>query len=100
MNLRETKLEKLEEVEKLRILTSLKDLNLLGTPIEEALGDKLKVEVLIVLQGVRLTRFNKEEVTDEDYDQAKELREERIKEEEEKRKQAELDAQELNHNDD
>lgn len=94
LNLRETKLEKLEEVKGLKSMTALKDLNLLGTPIEETLDKGLKKEILIVLEGVKLIRFSKEEVLDEDYQEAKELKEERIKEEEERRKQAELDAQE------
>lgn len=94
LNLRETKLENQDVVASLKHLKTLADLNLLGTPLEENVGDKLKKEVLILLEGLKLKRLNKDEVTEDDYQEAKELKEERIKEEEERRKEAELAKQE------
>lgn len=68
-----------------------KKIVLTATPLEETAGDGLKKEVLILLEGITLAKFGKDEVTEDDYTEAKELKLERIKEEEEKRRQEELD---------
>ena len=94
LNFKETKLEKFTDVKNLEILTSLADLNIAGTPAEEAAGDGLKKEVLILLENLKLKKFNGEEVTEDDVKEAIDLKNDRIKEEEEKRKQAELEAAE------
>lgn len=94
LNLRETKLEKQEEIKYLETLKKLGILNMLGTPLEENLGDGFKKEALILLEDLSLTKFNKEEVTPDDVQEAKELKQERIKEEEEKRKEEEERARE------
>lgn len=39
---------------------------MIETPIAEEKGDDLKREVLILLDGLKMTSFNGEEVTDED----------------------------------
>ena len=94
LDLNQTKIEKLEELNTLTKFINLKDLNLQETPLEETLADGLKKEILIILEDLKITIFNKEEVTEEDYTEAKELKMERIKEEEERRREAELAAQE------
>lgn len=85
LNLRETKIEDVKEIHRLEMYCRVADINLLGTPLEESLADGLKKEVLIILPGSKLTRFNKEEVLPEDYTEAVELAAERAKEAEEKR---------------
>jgi Leucine rich repeat len=94
LNFKESKLEKLADIKNLQILTKLSDLNVAGTPAEEAAGEGMKKEVLILLEKLKLKKFNGEEVTEDDVKEAIDLKNERIKEEEEKRKQAELEAAE------
>lgn len=94
LNFKESKLEKLADIKNLEILTKLSDLNVAGTPAEEAAGEGMKKEVLILLEKLKLKKFNGEEVTEDDVKEAIDLKNERIKEEEEKRKQAELEAAE------
>lgn len=87
LNMRETKIEKLDEVQKLNKLTSLKTINFLGTPVGDEAGDGFKKEWLIFTNYRKCLKINKEEVTPEDYDEAKALWNER--EEERKAKEAE-----------
>lgn len=100
LNLRENKIENLKEVAFLAILGNLKDLNLKETPLEEGVEGDLKKEVLILLEKLSLKKFNKDEVAPEDVQEAIELKNERIKEaeekriqEEEERREAELEAE-------
>ena len=94
LNFKESKIEKLADIKNLVILTNLKDLNVAGTPAEEAAGEGMKKEVLILLENLHLKKFNGEEVTEDEIKEAIDLKNERIKEEEEKRRQAELEAAE------
>ena len=90
LNLRETKVENFKtHLETLTILKKLKDLNVKETPMEENTEGDLKKEVLIILETLSLARFNKDEVTPEDVQEAQDLKNERIKEEEERRIQEE-----------
>jgi Leucine-rich repeat (LRR) protein len=89
LNLRETKLENIDQISKLTGLTKLSELIVAGTPLEENSGADLKKEVLILLENLDLKRFNKDEVAEEDVQEAKDLKQERIKEAEEKRKEEE-----------
>ena len=75
----------LNEIGKLISLTSLNSLNLLETPLAEEKGDDLKKEVLILLDGLAMTKFNDEEVTAEEIADAKTEKAERIKAAEELR---------------
>lgn len=87
LNLRETKIEKMEEVHKLKSLKAINTINFLGTPVGDESGDNFKKEWLILTNYRKAIKINKEEVTPEDYDDAKALWNER--EEERKAKEAE-----------
>ena len=64
----------------------MKFLNLQGSPISDELADGIKKELILALEDVDFEKINKEDVTDEDHKEAEELRQERIKEEEERLK--------------
>lgn len=85
MNLFGNPITDLAEIGKLISLTSLTSLNLLETPLAEEKGDDLKKEVLILLDGLAMTKFNDEEVTADDITDAKNEKNERIKAAEELR---------------
>mmetsp|Transcript_24950 Transcript_24950/g.27614 ORF Transcript_24950/g.27614 Transcript_24950/m.27614 type:complete len:148 (+) Transcript_24950:503-946(+) len=86
LNLRETKLDKTEEIQKLEILESLTSINLLGTPIGDELSEGIKKEFILLFPQLYLETINKTGITDEDHTEAEELKQERIKEEDDKRK--------------
>jgi hypothetical protein len=73
-------------------MKKLKNINLSETPLAEEKGDDLKKEVLILLDGIVLTMFNGEEVTEDDITDAKAEKAERIKAAEEARLAAEEEA--------
>lgn len=79
-------------------LTKLERLNSKDTPLEEAKGEEIKKETLILLDMLNLKFINKEEVTEDDVADAKTEKEERIKAakeaEEEARRLAEEKAEE------
>lgn len=62
---------------------------MLGTPLTEELGENVKKEIILTLEDLSLEKINKSEVTPDDIREAQELKLERIREEEEKRKAAE-----------
>lgn len=74
----------MEQIKKLEVLSNLRILNLLGTPLAEELGENVKKEIILALEDLSLEKINKLEVTDADYRDAQELKQERIREEEEK----------------
>lgn len=93
LNLRETKIASLEEIKKLHVLENLIYLNLLKTPVSDDLADGVKKELILALPDLDLEKVNKELITDEDRKEAEELREERIKEEEERIRQEQAKAE-------
>lgn len=62
------------------------------TPLAEEKGDDLKKEVLILLDGLEIKKFNEEEVTSEEIADAKAEKSQRIKDAEEARLAAEEEA--------
>ena len=66
LNLSLCPISKLDSLGNFIKFKSLKNLNLSETPIAEEKGDDLKKEVLIMLDGLKMTTFNGEEVTEED----------------------------------
>ena len=85
MNLHSNPIADLNEIGKLITLKSLNELNLLETPLAEEKGDDLKKEVLILLDGLDIKKFNDEEVTAEEISDAKAEKAQRIKDAEEAR---------------
>ena len=82
----------LAEIGKLVTFRALTDLNLMETPLAEEKGDDLKKEVLILLDGLLIKKFNEEEVTAEEIADAKAEKAQRIKDAEEARLAAEEEA--------
>ena len=72
----------LAEIEKLKTLKTLEHISVGGNPIAEEKGDDLKKELLILFMDELplLKRINGEPYTEEDVQEAKALKEERIKE--------------------
>lgn len=70
--------EKEDEAGKLRHLSKLNTLNMLECPVHEEKGDDLKREILISLDCLQLKMVNEEEITEEDVQDAKDVKEERI----------------------
>jgi Leucine-rich repeat (LRR) protein len=93
LNLRETKIASLEDVKKLEILQNLIYLNMLGTPVADDLADGIKKEFILLFPDLYLEKVNKEALTPEDFQEAEELKQERIREEEEKKRQAEAEGE-------
>ena len=60
----------MEEIGKLITFKKLTNLNLTETPLSEEKGDDLKKEVLILLDGLKFTMFNGEEITEEEIEEA------------------------------
>ena len=81
LSLDENQIDKLDELPNLRGLESLNTLNLAGNPIAEEKGDEIKKEVLIALDNLVIKFVNGEdgEVTQEDRDDAKNEKAERIR---------------------
>jgi len=79
LNLRGNKIEDEKEFGKLSHLSKLEKLNVKDTPLEEAKGEEIKKETLILLDMLSLKLINKEEVTADDVQDAKTEKEERIK---------------------
>jgi len=75
----------LEVLQQLKNFYNITSVNLLANPITEEKGGELKKEILIMHceQLSYLTKINKEEVTKEDYTEAKAEKEERRKQREE-----------------
>lgn len=99
LNLRESKIATLEEVKKLETLKNMTYVNLLGTPVGDELADGIKKEFILAFPNHDFETVNKEKVTDEDHTEAEELKQERIKEEEEARRAAEAEAEGENQGD-
>lgn len=89
LNLRESKLALVEDLKKVEILENLTSLNFIGAPVTDELKDGVKKELILLFPDLYLEKINKELITEEDYQEAEELKQERIKEEEEKRRAAE-----------
>jgi len=92
INLQGNPITKLAEIGKLIAFSNLASINLLETPIAEEKGDDLRKEVLILLDGLKIKSFNGEEVTEEELQDAKTEKAERIKAAEEARLAAEEEA--------
>ena len=92
LNLRENKVESLDEVAKLNTLKALKTFNMLGNPIADDLGDGFKKETLILFLSNKFDKINKDEVVQEDIDDAIATKAERFAAAEEARKIAEEEA--------
>lgn len=74
-------------------MTNLENLQINETPFTEEIGDDLKKEFLIMLDGLqKLKMINEDEVTPEDLEDAKTEKAERIKAAEEAKKEAEEEA--------
>jgi hypothetical protein len=73
-------------------LKNLNNINLTETPLAEEKGDDLKKEVLIILDGLKFKMFNGEEITDEEIEEAKQEKKDRIQAAEEARLAAEEEA--------
>ena len=67
--------------------SNLRTLNLAECPVAE--DENLRKEVLIMLDGLKISSFNGEEVTEDDLKDAHDTKMERIKEAEEAKKAAE-----------
>ena len=99
LSLDENLIEKADQLPHLRGLKSLQTLNMAGNPWVDEKGDDFKKEVLIALDNLVIKFVNGEdgEVTQEDRDDAKNEKEERIrlaKEEEEERLRLEAEKAE------
>ena len=92
--MRESAIEKVAELAKLETLSALKDLNILGNPVAEEVGDGLKKEVLVAGPKFRFIKFNKEELGEDEIAEAEEERKERARKAEEDRLAAEAAAKE------
>ena len=79
-------ISKLEDIAKLKTLTSLTTINLAETPLAEEKGDDLKKEILILLDELNLRKINGDEITNEEIQDAMNEKKERIKAAEEARK--------------
>lgn len=77
LNLRETKIDNIKEISKLRNLWQLQKLNLLQTPLTDEKGDGIKKEVILSIEGHKFKMINKEEIVKEDYEDAIALKEQR-----------------------
>ena len=94
LSLDENQIEKLDQLPKLRGLSCLSTLNLTANPLSDEKGDDIKKEVLIALDNLMIKFVNGEEgeVTQDDRDDAKAEKLERIRiakeEEEEKQRLA------------
>ena len=77
LNLRETKIESILEIVKLKTLHSLQRLNLLQTPLSDEKADGIKKEVLLAIEGHKFKLINKDEVLKEDYEDSVALKEQR-----------------------
>jgi Leucine-rich repeat (LRR) protein len=84
----------LAEIGHLMAFKNLNSLNLTETPLSEEKGDDLKKEVLILLDGLNITAFNGEEVTEDELEEAKQEKKDRIQAAEEARLEAEREAKE------
>ena len=89
LNLRESKLASIEDIKKVEVLGNLTTLSFQGSPVADDLGAGLKKELILLFPDLYLEKINKEPVTQEDHQEAEELKQERILEEEEKRRAAE-----------
>jgi len=78
---------------KLEILESLTSINISGTPLADELGNGIKKEFILLFPQLYLVTVNKDAITKEDHQEAEELKNERIAEEEEKRKLAEAEGE-------
>ena len=87
LSLEENKIEKADQLQHLKGLSSLKTLNMTGNPWVDEKGDDFKKEVLIELDNLPIQKVNGDdgEVTQEDRDDAKAEKEQRIKDAEEAR---------------
>jgi internalin A len=85
LNLHSNPITDLAEIGKLITFKALTDLNLLESPLAEEKGDDLKKEVLILLDGLDIKKFNEEEVSADDITEAKAEKAQRIKDAEEAR---------------
>ena len=56
LNLRETKIASIEQIKKLEVLTNLRFLNLIGTPLAEELGENIKKEIILALEDLSLEK--------------------------------------------
>lgn len=85
INLRDNaKMEKTAGLEKLATFQNLQKANFQGCPMAD--GDDFKKEVLILTEDITLAKINKEDVTEEDRQEARDLKAQRIADEEEKRR--------------
>jgi len=83
---------KIGDLAKLICYTNLNNINLTETPLAEEMGESLKKELLILLDGLKFKTINGEEVTDEDITDAKQEKADRLKAAEEARIAAEEEA--------
>ena len=88
LNLRENKIENVAEIGKLAHLKTLKELNMLGTPVADDKGDDFGKEVIILNGETKFVKINKEETTPELFEEANALKAERKAAEEEAAKAA------------
>ena len=65
-----------------------------ASPISDELGEGVKKEMILLFPEIEFDKINKEPLTPEDYQEAEELKQERIREEEEKRRAAEAEGEE------
>ena len=95
LDLSTNKIEKLDEVKKLKPLR-ITDFNMTENPVADEAGDGFKQEVLILWDFRKVTKINDEELEPEVYDETRELLKERIAEEEERKRQEEEERKALN----
>mmetsp|Transcript_47257 Transcript_47257/g.34550 ORF Transcript_47257/g.34550 Transcript_47257/m.34550 type:complete len:148 (+) Transcript_47257:621-1064(+) len=99
LNLRDNQIQEFDELKTfVGKVDSSKSLNFIGNPCVESKGDSFKSELLILLEAEArgLTKINKEEVTEEEYEEARKEKAERKKQaEEEAKAAAEAEAEKL-----
>ena len=76
--MRDTKIEKIGDMEGLLRLKELKQMGTQNTPLAEEIGDDMRKEILVLFHEFKLERLNKEEVTEDEIADAKEENKNRI----------------------
>ena len=78
----------------------LKSLNVATCPAADELGGGLKIELLMLLEGIEFKKLNKEYVTKEDFEEAKKTKIDRIlkaeEDEKDRKRQEEDDKKNIN----
>jgi hypothetical protein len=81
LDIRENQIKDVKEFGKLKF-PKLSKINVLNNPSADEIGGGIKTEILILFEGFDLKAINKDEVTKEEVEEAKNIKIERIKQEE------------------